>query len=163
MRGAEATTSGNCRLGSGGEPESVIEPRVYRAAFIPALFAIVLAMFSLEGRPGPLPQGLAADVLFDGRLAKQGAAHLVARHRDRRPGSVGDREAAAEVARTFAARGFRVERSSFSQDDKQLVNVLGRRAGSERRQIVVVAARDAAGVPDASGSAADTAALLEFS
>jgi hypothetical protein len=141
----------------------VIEPRVYRAAFVPALLAVVLAMFSIEGRPPPLPQGLAADVLFDGRLAAQGASHLVARHPDRRPGSVGDRQAGADVARTLSARGFRVERDSFSRDDKQLLNVIGRRAGSMRRQIVVIASRDAAGVPDAAASAADTAALLEFS
>src|SRR4051812_41760753 len=102
MRGAEATTFGNCRLGPGGEPGPMIEPRVYRAAFVPALFAVVLAMFSLEGRPRPLPQGLAADVLFDGRLAKQGASHIVARHPDRRAGSAGDRAAAADVGRTLA-------------------------------------------------------------
>jgi hypothetical protein len=125
--------------------------------------AIVLAMFSFEGRPPALSQGLAADVLFEGRLAKQGAAQLVARHRDRRAGSVGDRAAATEVAHTFTARGFRVERSYFSHDGKQLVNVVGRRAGRGRREVVVVAARDANGVPDAEGSAADTAALLELS
>jgi hypothetical protein len=38
---------------------------------------------------------------------------------------------------------------------------VGRRAGSSRRQIVIVAARDAASVPDAPGSAADTAALMQ--
>ena len=42
------------------------------------------------------------------------------------------------------------------------MNVVGRRAGSSRRQIVIVAARDAASVPDAPGSAADTAALMQF-
>ncbi|MGH2824688.1 MAG: hypothetical protein ACRDLY_17060, partial [Thermoleophilaceae bacterium] len=47
----------------------MIEPRVYRAAFVPALLALVLTMFSLQSRPRSLPQGLAADVLFDGRLA----------------------------------------------------------------------------------------------
>ena len=40
--------------------------------------------------------------------------------------------------------------------------MIGRRAGRSRRQIVVVAARDAAGGPDAAGSAADTAALVEL-
>jgi hypothetical protein len=40
--------------------------------------------------------------------------------------------------------------------------VIGRRAGRSRRQIVLVAARDAAVVPEASGSASDTAALLEL-
>ncbi|MFN2616661.1 MAG: hypothetical protein ABR581_05990 [Thermoleophilaceae bacterium] len=140
----------------------MIEPRVYRAAFIPALLAVVLTMFSLEGRPRPLPQGLAADVLFDGRLAKQGAAQLASRHPDRRAGSLGDRATGAEVARVLAARGFRVERTRFTEGGKELVNVVGRRAGSERRQVVVVAARDAAGVPDAVGSGGDTAALLEL-
>jgi hypothetical protein len=42
------------------------------------------------------------------------------------------------------------------------VNVIGRRAGRSRRQIVVVANRDAAVVPEATGSAADTAALIEL-
>jgi Peptidase family M28 len=42
------------------------------------------------------------------------------------------------------------------------VNVIARRAGASRRQVVVVAARDAAVVPDAPGSAASTAALLEL-
>ena len=62
----------------------------------------------------------------------------------------------------FAARGFAVEVDRFERDGKELVNVVGRRAGKSRRQIVVVAARDATGVPDAAGSAADTAALLEL-
>ena len=52
-----------------GESGAVIELSVYRAAFVPALLAAVLAMFSLQDRPRPLPQGLAADVLFDGRQA----------------------------------------------------------------------------------------------
>jgi len=47
----------------------LIEPRIYRAAFIPALFAVVIAMFSLESRPPSVQQALAADVLFDGRVA----------------------------------------------------------------------------------------------
>jgi hypothetical protein len=57
----------------------VIEPRVYRAAFLPALVATVVVMFSLESRPPPLPQGLAADVLFDGNLAAQAAQGIAER------------------------------------------------------------------------------------
>jgi hypothetical protein len=140
----------------------VIEPRVYRAAFVPALLATVLAMFSLESRPHPLGQGLAADVLFDGNLAGQVARTIARANPDRRPGSAGDRGTAKFVADTLARRGFAVQRERFSAADKELENVVARRAGSSRRQIVVVAARDAAVVPDASGSAADTAALLEF-
>jgi hypothetical protein len=63
----------------------VIEPRIYRAAFIPAVLAVVLVMFSLENRPKPLPQGLAADVLFDGDVAFREMRQIVARHPDRRP------------------------------------------------------------------------------
>ena len=50
----------------------------------------------------------------------------------------------------------------FTHAGRELVNVIARRAGELRRQIVIVAARDAAVVPEATGSAADTAALLEL-
>ena len=66
------------------------------------------------------------------------------------------------MASGLADRGFRVERDGFSQAGRQLVNVIGRRAGRTRRQIVVVSERDASVTPDATGSAADTAALLEL-
>jgi len=141
----------------------VIEPRIYRAAFVPAVLAVVLVMFSLESSPRPLPQGLAADVLFDGRQASAAARQIVVAARDRRSGSVGNRALAARVRGTLSARGFAVEVDRFERDGKTLVNVIGRRAGKSRRQIVVLAARDARGVPDAAGSAADTAALLELS
>src|SRR4051812_37765682 len=120
-------------------------------------------MFSLENRPRPLPQGLAADVLFDGDLAGGSARALARDHPDRRPGRPGDADTADQVARTLRRRGFAIERQRFSAAGDQLENVVGRRAGSSRRQIVVVADRDASAVPDAAGSAADTAALLEFS
>ena len=141
----------------------MIEPRVYRAAFVPALLALVLTMFSLQSRPGPLPQGLAADVLFDGRLAAAGAVDIASREPDRRAGTPGDRRTALRVRSQFEARGFPApELQRFSHAGRELVNVIARRAGRSRRQIVIVAARDAAVVPDAPGSAADTAALLEL-
>jgi hypothetical protein len=146
----------------------LIEPRIYRAAFVPALLALVLTMFSFQSRPGPLPQGLAADVLFDGAQASELASRIVAQAPDRRAGSAGDRATAQLVADTFAARGFeggggpRPVLQRFTHAGHELVNVIGRRAGSSRRQIVVVAARDALTVPDAPGSAADTAALMQL-
>ena len=140
----------------------MIEPRVYRAAFIPALFTLVVAMFSFESKPRPLPQGLAADVLFDGRQAAQRAASIAEDHPDRRPGRPGNRATAALVAGTLERHGFRVERQVFSHAGRQLENVIARRAGRSPSQIVIVAARDAAVVPEAPGSAADTAALLEL-
>ena len=138
----------------------MIEARVYRAAFIPALLAVVLAMFSFQSRPRPLPQGLAADVLFDGAQAAQVARRIADDHPDRRAGRPGDAATPDLVADSLARRGFAVERQPFSHAGEQLENVIGRRAGASRRQVVIVAARDAGSVPDAPGSAADTAALL---
>ena len=143
----------------------MIEARVYRAAFIPALLALVLAMFSFQSRPRPLPQGLAADILFDGREAARLAARIATDQPDRRAGEPGDRATAELVARQLEARGFQpdqIERQRFTHAGQRLENVIARRAGGSRRQIVIAAARDAGAVPDGPGSASDTAALLEL-
>jgi MFS family permease len=146
----------------------VIEPRIYRAAFVPALLAVVLTMFSFQSRPRPLQQGLAADVLFDGAQAAELATRIAAEAPNRRAGSPGDRATARLVADTFATRGFgggggsRPVVQRFTHAGHELVNVIGRRAGGSRRQVVIVAARDAATVPDAPGSASDTAALMQL-
>lgn len=141
----------------------MIEPRIYRAAFVPAVLAFVLVMFSLESRPQPLPQGLAADVVFDGDQAATTTRAILAAGRDRRVGTPGDEAAAELVANRLEGSGFVVDSDRFVRDGTELVNVVGRRAGESRRQVVVVAARDARGVvPDMGGSAADTAALLEL-
>jgi hypothetical protein len=138
----------------------MIEPRIYRAAFLPALLVVVLVMFSLGNRPAPLPQGLPADVLFDGRLALRQLRQIVAHQPDRRPGTPGDSAVARTAAERFSAAGFDTRLDRFESEGKDLVNVVGRRTGAERRQIAVIAGRDAR-PGDATGSAADTAALLE--
>jgi hypothetical protein len=140
----------------------VIEPRIYRAAFIPALFAVVIVMFALQSRPVAVPQALAADVLFDGRVALAGANQLAQAQPDRRPGTSGDKLAAASVAATLRAQRFAVTVDRFNDEGHNLVNVVGRRIGESTRQLVVVAPRDADRVPDVARSAADTAALLEI-
>jgi hypothetical protein len=146
-----------------GDARTVIEPRIYRAAFLPALLALIVAAFSLESRPAPLPQALAADVLFQGRAAATSAAQIATAFPNRRPGTTGDRALATQVAQTFSHSGFTTVIDRWSADDgTPLVNVVARRAGASRRQIVVLAARDAGSVPDATGSAADTAALEEI-
>ena len=130
----------------------MIEARVYRAAFIPALLALVLAMFSFQSRPAPLPQGLAADILFDGDEAAQLAERIATEQPDRRAGQPGDAATAELVASELARGGFQpdqIERQRFTPAGRRLENVIARRAGGSRRQIVVVAARDASAVPDA--------------
>ena len=101
-------------------------------------------------------------MLFDGRQAKAAARQIVAADADRRVGRPGDLRLAGRVRRTLASTGFAVEVDRFERDGKDLVNVIGRRPGVSRRQVVVVAARDASGIPDAAGSAGDTAALIEL-
>ena len=152
---------GDCRFKQ-GDPLPVIEPRLYRAAFLPALLAAIVAMFSLQERPQGLPQALAADVLFQGKVALETTGQIVTRTPDRRAGSLGDQSEANIVAHSFASSGFRTVIDPFRSGGKRLVNVVARRAGSSRKQIVVLAQRDAGTVPDATGSAADTAALMEI-
>jgi hypothetical protein len=139
----------------------VIEPRVYRAAFLPAILAFVVAMFSLEDQPPPAPLDTAADVIFEGDAATAEAERIVRREPDRRAGTEGDAATADLVAASFEERGFDVEVDEFSESGHELRNVIATRTGSERERIVVMAARDADSIPDAAGSAADTGALLQ--
>ena len=140
----------------------MIEPRIYRAAFVPAVLAVRAGDVLAREPPAPAAAGTCRRCGVRG--AERGAHHgrIVAAARDRRAGRPGDREAARLVVDAFRGRGFTVEVDRFERGGDDLVNVVGRRAGSSRRQIVVVAARDATGVPDAAGSAADTAALIEL-
>lgn len=143
----------------------MIEPRIYRAAFIPAVLSVVLLMFSLENRPKAAPQGLAADILFDGRVALRELRGIVERSPDRRPGHISSATVARDLANRFRAldpEGFETSVDSWDENGHPLVNVVARRPGATRDQIVVMAARDSQSVPDATGSAADTAALLEL-
>jgi hypothetical protein len=140
----------------------LIEPRIYRAAFLPAIFAVVLVMFSLESRPAPLAQGLPADVVFAGSGAATTAGRIIDAAPDRHAGSRGDKRTAGLVAAAFRSRGFSTQVDRFDRDGRSLVNVVGRRAGSSSRQIVVVADRDSTGTPDAAGSASDTATLMDL-
>ena len=139
----------------------MLEPRVYRAAFIPALLALVIAAFSLESRPRPLPQGLAADIPLED-ATETTLRGIVAGQPDRRPGKPDNRALGALVRDELKTRGFRVATDHFREDGAELVNVIGQRDGRSQRRVVVVAGRDAATVPDAPGSAADTAALIEL-
>src|SRR4051812_12561250 len=141
----------------------MIEPRIYRAAFLPAALAVLLVAFSFQTRLPALKQGLPGDVLFDGQATVAQARELASVSPDRRAGTDGNRTVADLVRRAFLSRQFATSVDRWKDDDgTDLINVVGRRAGASRRQIVVIAARDADSVPDLDGSAADTAALLEL-
>src|SRR5439155_971864 len=139
---------------------NLIQPRIYRAAFLPALLAVVIAAFSLEGPPPAAPQGLPADVLFDGSLASSTVNTILQDAPDRRAGRPGDERAANRVATTLRGLGYGTSHDRFTDDGVPLDNVIGRRPGLSEHELVVLANRDALSVPDATGSAADTAALI---
>lgn len=140
----------------------MIEPRIYRAAFIPAVLALVLVAFSLQDRPGALPQELAADIIFDADVTAHAASRLARQVPDRRAGTRGDAAVAELVSSRLQEHGFETRLDRFSADGRNLTNVIGTRTGAVREQIVVIAGRDAGSIPDEAGSAADTAALLEL-
>jgi hypothetical protein len=142
----------------------VLDPRIYRAAFLPVLFAIVLTAFSVRDQPHAMTTTLAPGA-FDGAAAFRQLGQLAAQAPSRRPGSPGDRRVAAVVARDFRADGFRVElrRGSGETADgrRELETVVGERDGASSRRVVVLAHRDAL-AHGALAQLSGTAALLEL-
>jgi len=76
--------------------------RIYRAAFAPALVAIILLLFSLQGRPAPLPR-VVASAEFDQDAAAKVDRQIVDAAPVRPPGSEGDEAIADLVERRFAS------------------------------------------------------------
>ena len=150
----------------------MIDPRIYRAALIPVLFAFVLLAFSLENRPQPLRTALAPDA-FQGKRAFDraygdggGVRGLSERYPDRRPGSADDHRLARTIARQMdQAPGFRVRTETHDGDTidgrRALRIVIAERAGTIDERVVVVAHRDAAGTR-AEAELSGTATLLEL-
>ncbi|HLM85059.1 MAG TPA: hypothetical protein VK272_02595 [Solirubrobacteraceae bacterium] len=149
----------------------MLNGRLYRAAFVPFLFALAIAAFSLSSRPSALRSTLAPEA-FEGAPAFADLQRLTARFPQRRPGSRGDDELAAYVARALAGLGgtagggFSVHTYHFQaqtiEGERTLSTVIAERPGStDAPPILIVAHRDAA----ARGSEAElsgTAALLEL-
>jgi hypothetical protein len=149
----------------------MLNGRLYRVAFVPFVFALAIAAFSLSPRPRPLSSTLAPDA-FEGPRAFAELRSLGASFPGRRPGSAGDERLARRLASTLASLGgtagggfsVRTQRVEGETIDGQrsLVNVIAERPGStSARPILILAHRDAA----ARGSLAElsgTAALLEL-
>ncbi|HEX2015455.1 MAG TPA: M28 family peptidase [Solirubrobacteraceae bacterium] len=147
----------------------MVEWRIYRAALIPAVLAMLVCAFSLASRPRADGTTLAPDA-FDGRQATALLQSLAAQFPDRRPGGVGDGALAQRVSREFlAARDQRgvpeftvssVGSSAATIDGSQtLQTVIARRPGANNRAIVLLAHRDAAG-HGAAAELSGTASLL---
>jgi hypothetical protein len=156
----------------------VLDVRVYRAAFLPALVALFVAAFSLADRPLPAVTGQSADAFDGGRTfgtpappVRNSLLELARAFPDRGPGSTGDAGLAARVASAFAAIDPATRHPLFSvtrtrvpggpRDAGDLENVVGVRTGLSSRRVVVVANRDASSSPGLAELSA-TAALLEL-
>jgi len=142
----------------------MFDPRIYRAALLPALVAFVVLMFSFSPVPDPLEPPVATST-FDGSEAARTARSIVALAPDRTPGSSGDRATADLVQERFSAiEGGEVSTqsfdSSFDGEDVKLENVVLTLPGISDRTILIVASRDSAEGPGATTSASATATLL---
>jgi hypothetical protein len=144
----------------------VIDFRVYRAAFLPALVAIVVLLFALQVPPAPLTS-VVAPAEFDEDAATKIAHQILDAAPVRTPGSEGDARVGDMVEKRFRAvtDGQVAEQrfgGSFDGRDVELRNVILTLPGASPQTIVVMASRDSASGPGAASSAAATAALLEL-
>ena len=136
----------------------LVDPRIYRASFVPALLALVVVMFSLEARPRAACRPISRRTRSAARtpIADTGAARAAL------PGPAGGqprRRRARGLRRDagFATLGLETSRQRFFTDvdgegDAELSNVIGRLRGRSDRQVVILAHRDSAGRPGAASA-----------
>src|SRR5215210_2493249 len=145
----------------------MIDPRIYRAALIPALLALIVVAFSLRDRPRPVGTTL-APIAFDGDRAwqdLQGEGGLASRFPDRLPGGAGDEQLAVHVGNELKRLGFavrtRTRRVVTADGRRDLQTVVAERTGTLDGRILVVAHRDAS-APGSVAALSGTEALLEL-
>ena len=144
----------------------MLDVRIYRAALVPVLLAVIVCAFSLQDQPAPVGTTLAPDA-FSGADAKGELNRLVADFPRRRAGDAADAALARRVADAFRAsdRGYQVSTPSFQGETidgrRTLTTVLARQVGAPGPELVVVAHRDAAH-PGSAAELSGTAAMLEL-
>jgi hypothetical protein len=145
--------------------------RLYRAAFVPFLFALLIAAFSLTPRALPLTSTLAPDA-FSGATALNEARSLAAEFPSRRAGSAGDQALAARISEILkglggtAGGGFSVHTHRFQartiDGERSLTTVIAQRPGSTNASPIVILAHRDALARDSQAEMSGTAALLEL-
>jgi len=154
----------------------MFERRLYRAAFLPLLPAIIVAAFSLTNRPAGLSSNLSPNA-FNAQQAAATLDDMARRFPDRRPGSVGDDALATYVANQFAAASassgsatasaapfsvqMRSVRTQTIDGPRTVRTVIATRPENLNGQIVLLAHRDAA-APGSKAELSGTAALVEL-
>lgn len=146
-------------------PEGLLAPRLYRAAFAPALLALIVLAFSLQdpGRsvaPELTPPG------FSAARAQVFASQAISNYGARESGSVDDARLAALVEARLEGVGFRVIKESFRATTlhgrRTLTNVVGIRSGPSDRRLLVIASRDGSSGELERSGALETGILLEL-
>lgn len=142
----------------------MLDPRIYQAGLLPAVLALAIAAFSLDDVPRGATTTLPPDA-FDGARASLSLQKLAREFPERRPDDAGDRRLAGRVSTTLRNSGFHVEvrrKEARTIDGKrELRTIVGVRAGTTRRRIVVLAHRDSP-FRQATADLSGTAALLEL-
>ena len=127
----------------------MLDPRIYRAALVPILLALIVAAFALSDRPRPIGTTLAPDAFTGPRAAKELDA-MAAAFPSRRPGDASDEALARRIAAELRGMGsYQVSMNTFGGEtidgDRTLTTVVARQVGAPAPGLVVVAHRDAAG------------------
>src|SRR3954452_6893644 len=145
---------------------SMLDPRIYRAALVPVLLAVIVCAFSLEDQPSAIGTTLAPDAFSGARTTRELDALATAYPR-RRAGDAADAALGRRIADTFRglAPAYEVSVPSFRGEtidgERTLTTVLARQVGEPGPELVVVAHRDAADA-GAKGELSGTAAMLEL-
>jgi Peptidase family M28 len=142
----------------------MIDQRLYRLSFLPALAAVVVMLFSLQGVPSAVeaPVSLSG---FDSEAAAGTARKIAETSAERTPGSDADAAVADLVGERFseiasAELSEQPFSGSFEGEDVELRNVIATLPGESARRLVVLAPRDSANGPGVASSAAATGVLL---
>jgi Peptidase family M28 len=143
----------------------MLDPRIYRAALIPVLFALIVGAFSLSDRPRPIGTTLEPDA-FSAQRAETDLDAWAAAYPARRAGDSGDAALGARLATAFRAMGsYQVSTPSFEAETadgkRRLTTVIARQVGQPGPGLVVVAHRDALG-RGARAELSGTAAMMEL-
>src|SRR5262245_4910786 len=143
----------------------MLDPRIYRAALVPVLFALIICAFALSDRPRPIGTTLAPDA-FRASRALADVDRMAELYPSRRAGDAGDERAARRVAAAFRNMGsYQVSTPTFqgeTADGKRtLTTVIARQVGQPGPGLVVVAHRDAL-EPGSRAELSGTATMLEL-
>ena len=146
-------------------PEGLLAPRLYRAAFAPALFALIVLAFSLQ-QPARSVEPELSPPGFSSARAEVFAKQAIENYGARESGSIQDDRLGDLVQARLEAVGFTATSTSFDattlSGSRKLMNVVGTRPGPSDRRLLVIASRDGAPGKLAKNGALETGILLEL-